>query len=163
MRHWTIEDQENSVKASIIASGFLALLFGIYLLEEITLRWFGLAKISDAIGFSAVFITIFFIRAIWKFPKMMSYGWRLKEMKGEFQDEYLRSNFQRATTLAFQLMILIGFLCYIASNLVVNKGDPAWISYKLVTLLPVVAGLSSFYLSLRKVLDEQEGSVKDSQ
>ena len=163
MRHWTIEDQENSVKASIIASGFLALLFGIYLLEEITLRWFGLAKISDAIGFSAVFITIFFIRAIWKFPKMMSYGWRLKEIKGEFQDEYLRSNFQRATTLAFQLMILIGFLCYIVSNVLVNKGDPAWISYKLVTLLPVFVGLLSFYLSLRKVLDEQDGSAGDNQ
>lgn len=160
MSKWTIEDQENVVKASLTNALFLSVLVAVFLLEDLTLHWFGLVKISDAIGVSVIFPLIYFIRQFWKQPKILSYGWRLRELCGDFQDEYLRSHFQRATTLAFQLMMLAAAFGFVGSDLVIKYGDPSWISYKMVPLFTVLIGNLSFYLSLRHVLDEQDDSAE---
>lgn len=156
MTTWTIEDQENCVKSAITSAAFLSWLTGFHLLKDITLLWFELTTVSEVIGAAIILPLIYFMYKMWQQPKLLSYGWRLREICGDFQDEYLRSRFQRATTLAFQLTILVAFLGYVASELVLAKGDPQWLSYKLVPLLTVFVGMLSFYLSLRNVLDEQD-------
>jgi hypothetical protein len=170
MSKWTIEEQENVVKASLVGALFVGWITAIFLLEEITLRWFGFVRISDAIGVSVIVPLIYYFHHLRKNPKALSYGWRIRELCGEFQDEYLRNRFQQATTLAFQLMIFAAFFGYVGAEIVTRFGDPAWLSFKMAPLLVIVCGNLSFYLSLRNVLDDQddtpepliEQSVKDN-
>lgn len=162
MTAWTIEDQENCVKAAITSAAFLSWLTGFHLLKDITLLWFQLNTVSEVIGAAIILPLIYFMYKMWQQPKLLSYGWRLREMCGDFQDEYLRSRFQRATTLAFQLTILAAFLGYVASELVLAQGHPQWLSYKLVSLLTVFVGMLSFYLSLCNVLDDQDEPAEQS-
>ena len=156
MSKWTIEDQENVIKASLVGALFVAWITAIFLLKELTLLWFGFVRISDAIGVSVIIPLIYYFRQLRKNPKVLSYGWRLRELCGEFQDEYLRSRFQQATTLAFQLMMFAAIVGYVGGGIVNKFGDPAWLSYKMVPLLVIVSGNLSFYLSLRDVLDDQD-------
>jgi MFS family permease len=160
MSKWTIEEQEKVVKASLVGALFVGWLTALFLLEELTLRWFGLVRISDAIGVSVIIPLIYYFRQLLKNPKVLSYGWRLRELCGEFQDEYLRSRFQQATTLAFQLMMFAAFFGYVGGEIVTKFGDPAWLSYKMVPLLVIVSGNLSFYLSLRNVLDVQDDAAE---
>jgi hypothetical protein len=159
MSKWTIEEQENVVKASLVGALFLVGFAAVFLLEELTLRWFGLVKISDAIGVSVIIPLIYLIRQTWRNPKTLSYGWRLRELCGEFQDEYLRNRFQQATTLAFQLMIFAAFFGYVGAEIITRFGDPAWLSFKMAPLLVIFCGNLSFYLSLRNVLDDQDDAA----
>jgi len=156
MSKWTIEDQENVVRASLVGALFVAWITAIFLLKELTLLWFGFVRISDAIGVSVIIPLIYYFRQLRKNPKVLSYGWRLRELCGEFQDEYLRNRFQQATTLAFQLMMFAALFGYVGCEIVISFGDPAWLSYKMVPLLVIVSGNMSFYLSLRNVLDDQD-------
>jgi len=160
MSKWTIEEQENVVKASLVGALFLVGFAAVFLLEELTLRWFGLVKISDAISVSVIVPLIYYFHHLRKNPKVLSYGWRLRELCGEFQDEYLRNRFQQATTLAFQLMMFAAFFGYVGGEIVTKFGDPAWLSYKMVPLLVIVSGNLSFYLSLRNVLDDQDDAAE---
>ena len=162
MARWTIEDQENCVKAAISGALFFALLTGFQLLRDISLFWFELKTVSDAFGFGVLFSVIYFLVKVTKQPKLLSYGWKIREICGDFQDEYLRSRFQRATTLAFHLMLTIAFAGYAATNLINKHGDPQWISFQLFPLLTIFIGTLSFYLSLRTVLDEQDETAQET-
>ena len=162
MATWTIEDQENCVKAAIFGALFFALLTGFQLLKDISLFWFELKTVSDAFGFGVLFSVIYFLVKVTKQPKLLSYGWKIREICGDFQDEYLRSRFQRATTLAFHLTITIAFAGYAATNLINKHGDPQWISFQLFPLLTIFIGTLSFYLSLRTVLDEQDEPAQET-
>ena len=162
MRHMTIKEQENFIQASLTGAAFITVMATIFLLEEITLLWFGLTKISDAIGVSMLIPVLIYLVQMKKNPKMLSYGWRLRELCDEFDDEYLRSRFQSATTLAFQLMMFAALLGYIASDMVIQLGDPAWLSHKMLPFLVLFVGNLSFYLSLRNVLDVQDEVVEQS-
>lgn len=162
MATWTIEDQENCVKASIFGALFFALLTGFQLLRDISLFWFELKAVSDAFGFGVLFSVIYFLVKVTKQPSLLSYGWKIREICGDFQDEYLRSRFQRATTLAFHLMILIAFLGYAATHLINKHGDPQWLTFQPFPLLTIFSGTLSFYLSLRTVLDEQDEAAQET-
>ncbi|MDF3125057.1 hypothetical protein [Rheinheimera sp. 1928-s] len=162
MAVWTIEDQENCVKASIFGALFFALLTGFQLLKDISLFWFQLTVVSDAFGYGVLFSVIYFLVKVTKQPSLLSYGWKIREICGDFQDEYLRSRFQRATTLAFHLTITIAFAGYAATNLINKHGDPQWISFQLFPLLTIFIGTLSFYLSLRTVLDEQDEPAQET-
>lgn len=162
MSTWNIEDQENCVKAAITTAAFLSWLTGFHLLKDITLLWFQLNTVSAVIGAAIILPLIYFMYKMWQQPKLLSYGWRLREMCGDFQDEYLRSRFQRATTLAFQLTILVAFLGYVATELVLAHGNPKLLSYQQVPLLTVLVGMLSFYLSLRNVLDDQDEPAEET-
>ncbi|KOO59649.1 hypothetical protein WH43_02490 [Rheinheimera sp. KL1] len=162
MARWTIEDQENCVKAAISGALFFALLTGFQLLRDISLFWFELKTVSDAFGFGVLFSVIYFLVKVTKQPGLLSYGWKIREICGDFQDEYLRSRFQRATTLAFHLMLTIAFAGYAATNLINKHGDPQWISFQLFPLLTIFIGTLSFYLSLRTVLDEQDETAQET-
>jgi hypothetical protein len=126
------------------------------------LFWFELKTVSDAFGFGVLFSVIYFLVKVTKQPKLLSYGWKIREICGDFQDEYLRSRFQRATTLAFHLMLTIAFAGYAATNLINKHGDPQWISFQLFPLLTIFIGTLSFYLSLRTVLDEQDETAQET-
>lgn len=163
MTTWSIEDQENCIKAAVTSAAFLSWFTGFHLLKDITLLWFQLSTVSAVIGAAIILPLIYFMYKMWQQPKLLSYGWRLREMCGDFQDEYLRSRFQRATTLAFQLTILVAFLGYVATELVLAHGNPQWLSYQQVPLLTVLVGMLSFYLSLRNVLDDQDEPAEETQ
>ena len=162
MATWTIEDQENCVKAAIFGALFFALLTGFQLLRDISLFWFELKTVSDAFGFGVLFSLIYFLVKVTKQPSLLSYGWKIREICGDFQDEYLRSRFQRATTLAFHLTITIAFAGYAATNLINKHGDPQWLSFQPFPLLTIFIGTLSFYLSLRTVLDEQDEAAQET-
>jgi len=162
MTTWTIEEQENCVKAAITSAAFLSWLTGFHLLQDITLLWFQLSAVSEVIGATIILPLLYFIYKMWQQPKLLSYGWRLREICGDFPDEYLRSRFQRATTLAFQLTIITAFLGYVATQLVLAHGHPQWLSYQQVPLLTVFVGMLSFYLSLRNVLDDQDEPTEET-
>lgn len=155
MATWTIEDQENCVKAAIFGALFFALLTGFQLLKDISLFWFELKTVSDAFGFGVLFSVIYFLVKVRKQPKLLSYGWKIREICGDFQDEYLRSRFQRATTLAYHLTIVVAFSGYVITLLINKDGDPQWLAFQPFLLLTIFIGSISFYLSLRTVLDEQ--------
>jgi hypothetical protein len=162
MATWTIEDQENCVKASLFGALFVALITGFQLLRDISLFWFQMSTLSDVFGFGIFLSLIYFLVKVRKTPKLLSYGWKIREICGDFQDEYLRSRFQRATTLAFHLMITIAFAGYAATHLINKHGDPQWISFQLFPLLTIFIGTLSFYLSLRTVLDEQDEPAQET-
>lgn len=163
MQIWTIEDQENFVRAARLSANFLAILAGLWLIEDIGLLWFNLTHARDLISLATLLTLIIFIRKFWREPKLLSYGWRLRELCGDFQDEYLRSRFQSATTLAFQLMMMVALLGFFIADLTIKYGEPSWISHKMVPLLTVFIGNLSFYLSLRNVLDDQDDTAEESQ
>ena len=163
MQIWTIEDQENFVRAARLSANFLAILAGLWLIEDIGLLWFNLTHARDLISLATLLTLIIFIRKFWREPKLLSYGWRLRELCGDFQDEYLRSRFQSATTLAFQLMMMVALLGFFIADLTKKYGEPSWISHKMVPLLTVFIGNLSFYLSLRNVLDDQDDTAEESQ
>lgn len=156
MALWTIEDQENCVKASLFGAIFVALITGFELLRDISLFWFELKTVSDAFGFGVLFSVIYFLVKVTKQPKLLSYGWKIREICGDFQDEYLRSRFQRATTLAYHLTIVVAFSGYVITHLINKDGDPQWLVFQPFLLLTIFIGSISFYLSLRTVLDVQE-------
>ncbi|WP_233080993.1 hypothetical protein [Rheinheimera soli] len=162
MAVWTIEDQENCVKATLFGALFFVLLTGFQLLKDISLFWFQLTLVSDAFGYGVLFSVIYFLVKVTKQPSLLSYGWKIREICGDFQDEYLRSRFQRATTLAFHLTITIAFAGYAATNLINKHGDPQWISFQLFPLLTIFIGTLSFYLSLRSVLAEQDEPAQET-
>lgn len=162
MATWTIEDQENCVKAAIFGALLFAQLTGFQLLRDISLFWFDLKAVSDAFGFGVLFSVIYFLVKVTKQPKLLSYGWKIREICGDFQDEYLRSRFQRATTLAFHLTITIAFAGYAATNLINKHGDPQWLAFQPFLLLTIFIGSISFYLSLRTVLAEQDEPAQET-
>ncbi|MFC4653536.1 MULTISPECIES: hypothetical protein [Rheinheimera] len=161
MATWTIEDQENCVKASHVGALFIALMTGFTLLKDISLYWFEQPAVSDIFGFGVAFSLIYFLYQVAKQPKFLSYGWRIREICGDFQDEYLRSRFQRATTLAYTLTITVAFAGYVATHLIIKNGDPQWVAFQPFPLLTVFVGTLSFYLSLRTVLDEQDEPAEE--
>lgn len=163
MQIWTIEDQENVVRAARLSANFLAILAGLWLIEDISLLWFNLTQVNALINLAMLLVLIIFLRKFWREPKLMSYGWRMRELCGDFQDEYLRSRFQSATTLAFQLMMMAAFFGFLIADLVIKHGDPSLISHKMVPLLTIFVGNLSFYLSLRNVLDDQDDTAEESQ
>lgn len=162
MTVWTIEDQENCVKAAILGALFFALLTGFQLLKDISLFWFDLKAVSDAFGVGVLFSVIYFLVKVTKQPKLLSYGWKIREICGDFQDEYLRSRFQRATTLAYNLTIVVAFSGYAITNLINKNGDPQWLAFQPFLLLTIFIGSISFYLSLRTVLDEQDEVTQET-
>lgn len=163
MQTWTIEDQENVVKAALCGASFLTTLSGLLLLKEVSLYWFSLQFVGDLFGLAILIPLMLFLRSMWREPKLLSYGWRLRELCGDFKDEYLRSRFQRATTLAFQLMMMVAFFGFVLADLTIKFGEPAWITHKMVPLLTVCVGNLSFYLGLRNVLDVQEDATEENQ
>lgn len=156
MATWTIEDQENCVKAAIFGALFFAMITGFQLLRDISLFWFELEAVSDAFSYGVLFSVIYFLVKVTKQPKLLSYGWKIREICGDFQDEYLRSRFQRATTLAYNLTLVVAFSGYAVTHLLNKHGDPQWLAFQPFLLLTIFVGSISFYLSLRTVLDEQE-------
>lgn len=160
MSKWTIQAQENIVKAAILSSGFLAALSGLYLAQDILLHWFGLVRVSAAVELLVVIPLFYVLKQIHQQPVILSYGWRLQELYGDHLEEYLRSRYQRATALGFQLMILTGFFGYVLAHLILAHGDPAWISHKMVPFLTLFVGNLSFYLSLRHVLDDNDAAAE---
>ena len=162
MATWTIEDQENCVKAAIFGALFFALLTGFQLLRDISLFWFELKAVSDAFSYGVLFSVIYFLVKVTKQPKLLSYGWKIREICGDFQDEYLRSRFQRATTLAYHLTLVVAFSGYVTTHLITKNGNPDWLGFQPFLLLTIFAGSISFYLSLRTVLDEQDETAQDS-
>lgn len=163
MTVWTIEDQENCVKAALLGALFFALLTGFQLLRDISLFWFELKIVSDIFGVGILASLVYFLVKVAKQPSLLSYGWKIREICGDFQDEYLRSRFQRATTLAYHLTIALAFAGYATAQLISKKGNPDWLAFQPFLLLTIFIGSISFYLSLRTVLDEQEEQVQDSQ
>ncbi len=162
MAVWTVEDQENCVKASTFGALFLALLTGFQLLKDISLFWFEFKAVSDAFGYGVLLSLVYGLIKLTKEPKLLTYGWQTREASGAFQDEYLRSSFQRATTLAFHLMIFVALSGYAATHLVLKHGDPQWVSFQPFPLLTIFVGTLSFYLSLRTVLDEQDEAAQET-
>ncbi len=162
MAVWTINDQENCVKAALFGALFVALITGFQLLKDISFFWFQMSTLSDVFGFGILCSVIYFLVKVRKLPKLLSYGWKIREICGDFQDEYLRSRFQRATTLAFNLMITIAFTGYAATNLINKHGDPQWIAFQPFLLLTIFIGTLSFYLSLRTVLEEQDEAAQET-
>ncbi len=156
MTKWTIEDQENCVKSGITGAAFVALLTGFELLRSISLSWLENKALADVFGVGVILSVFYFLYQIRHQPKMMSYGWKIKEINGDFQDEYLRSRFQRATTMAFQLAMLTAFAGYALTELVLELGKTAMLPPQLVPLLTVFVGTLAFYLNLRTALDEQD-------
>lgn len=162
MATWTIEDQENCVKAALFGALFFAQLTGFQLLRDISLFWFDLKAVSDAFSYGVLFSLIYFLVKVTKQPKLLSYGWKIREICGDFQDEYLRSRFQRATTLAYNLTIVVAFSGYVTTHLINKDGDPQWLVFQPFLLLTIFIGSLSFYLSLRTVLDEQDEAAQET-
>jgi hypothetical protein len=162
MARWTIEDQENCVKASIFGALFFALLTGFQLLRDISLFWFELKIVSDIFGVGILASLVYFLVKVAKQPSLLSYGWKIREICGDFQDEYLRSRFQRATTLAYHLTIALAFAGYVTAQLISKKGNPDWLAFQPFLLLTIFIGSISFYLSLRTVLDEQDEAAQET-
>ena len=154
MATWTIQQQEDGIKAAISSAFFLTAYTGFSLLDDISTRWFGLPIMSSIMQFGLMIAVLYFLRQMYKQPSLLSYGWRIREMFGDYPDEYLRSRFQRATTIACQLMIMSGFAVYVLTMLIEKHGDPKWLSYKIVVLFPMFIGNLSFYLTLRTALDD---------
>ena len=163
MSTWTIKEQENVMKSALFGASFLACLTGVLLLKEISLHWFNQPLVSDLFGMAILVPLFFFLRNMWREPKLLSYGWRLRELCGDFRDEYLRSSFQRATTLAFQLMMITAFLGFVATDIIIKYAESGWISHRMVPLLTVFVGNLGLYLGLHKVLDDQDDTAEESQ
>lgn len=159
MATWTIQQQEDGIKAAISSAFFLTAYTGFSLLDDISTRWFGLPIMSSIMQFGLMIAVLYFLRQMYKQPNLLSYGWRIREMFGDYPDEYLRSCFQRATTIACQLMIMSGFAVYVLTMLIEKHGDPKWLSYKIVILLPIFIGNLSFYLTLRTTFDDAEEPI----
>lgn len=162
MATWTIEDQENCVKAAIFGALFCALITGFQLLKNISLFWFELEAVSNAFSYGVLFSAIYFLVKVTKQPSLLSYGWKIREICGDFKDEYLRSRFQRATTLAYHLTIVVAFSGYVITHLINKNGDPQWLAFQPFLLLTIFVGSISFYLSLRTVLDEQDEAAQET-
>ncbi len=161
MTTWSIQEQEGAIKAAIISSGFLTAFTGFNLLAEISTRWLGLPMLSTIMHVGLLVSSIMFIRALWMHPNVASHGLRLREIFGNYTDEYLRSRFQRATTVACQLMIGSGFAIYVLVMFIDKHSNSAWISYELVALLPLFIGNLSLYWTLRNTLDDADESAND--
>lgn len=156
MSKWTVQEQENSVKAAVFSSALISLISFIYLLDEISLLWFKSEAANDLITFGYLIAVYYFFRTLSREPALLNYGWRLRELHGDYVDEYLRSRYQRATALAFQLMTLMSFLCIVFTDLVAKFGWEEFLSFKLFSILTLLAGSLSFYLKLRTVFHEQD-------
>lgn len=124
--------------------------------------WFELKAASDVFGFGVLVSVVYFLVKVTKQPKLLSYGWKIREICGDFQDEYLRSRFQRATTLAYHLTIALAFAGYVTAQLISKKGNPDWLAFQPFLLLTIFIGSISFYLSLRTVLDEQDEAAQET-
>ncbi|MCT6698049.1 hypothetical protein [Rheinheimera sp. 4Y26] len=162
MKTWTIEDQENCVKSGITGAAFVAALTGFELLRDITLAWFDFKLLADVFGIGIILSVLWFLYQIRHQPKMMTYGWKIREINGDFQDEYLRSRFQHATTMAFQLAMLTAFTGYAFTELLINEGKTALLPPQLVPLFTVFVGTLTFYLKLRTTLDEQDDNTAET-
>ncbi len=154
MSNWTIQEQENSVKAAATCACFVSWLSGIWLLEQISLFWPELKGVNTTLLIALLVTVGWFLRKLSQQPSLLSYGWRMREICGEFQDEYLRTSFQRATSRAFYLMTLIAFIGLVTPDVVAKFTDPAVLSNQLFPLLILLSGNLSFYLQLRGVLDD---------
>ncbi|WP_040554146.1 hypothetical protein [Rheinheimera sp. A13L] len=156
MSKWSVQDQENSVKAAVFSSAFISLISFVYFLDEISLLWFKSEAANDLLTFGYLIAVFYFFRTLSCQPGLLNYGWRLRELHGDYADEYLRSRYQRATALAFQLMIITSFLCIVLTDLLVKFGWADFLSFKLFSILTVLVGSLSFYLKLRTVFNEQD-------
>lgn len=154
MINWTIQQQENSVKAAVTGACFLSWLSGIWLLEQISFFWPEQKGVHAALSIALLVAVGWFLRKVAQQPGFFRYGWRLREICGEFQDEYLRTSFQRATSRAFYLMTSIAFIGLVAPDVVAKFADPSVIPQQLFPLLILFSGNLSFYLQLRTVLDD---------
>lgn len=162
MSKWTVQEQESSVKAAVFSSAFISLICLVYFLDEISLLWFKSELANDLLGFGYFIAVFYFFRSLYREPQLLNYGWRLRELHGDYPDEYLRSRFQRATALAFQLMIATSFLCIVLTDLVVKFGWQTFLSFKLFSIVTALVGSLSFYLALRTVLSEQDDTDQDT-
>jgi hypothetical protein len=154
MSNWTIQDQENSVKAATTGACFLSWLSGIWLLEQICLFWPELKGVNTVLSIALLVTIGWFLRKLAQQPGFFSYGWRMREICGEFQDEYLRTRFQRATCRAFHLMTGIAITGHLTLGLVADFAELVVISNQLFPLLILFSGNLSFYMQLRGVLDD---------
>lgn len=159
MANWTIQDQENSVKAAATGACFLSWLSGIWLLEQISLFWPELKGVNTALSIALLVTVGWFLRKIAQQPSFLSYGWRIREICGDFQDEYLRTSYQRATSRAFSLMLLMAFIGLVTPEVVANFAEPTLVSNQLFPLLILFSGNLSFYLQLRGVLDDSADEI----
>ncbi len=154
MSNWTIQDQENSVKAAATGACFVSWLTGIWLLEQISMFWPELTGVNAVLSIALLVTVGWFLRKMSQQPRLLSYGWRLREICGEFHDEYLRASFQRATSRAFSLMMLVALIGLVTPDVVAKFADPARVSNQLFPLLILFSGNLSFYLQLRGALDD---------
>ncbi len=156
MSTWSIQEQEASIKAATINAGFISCLTGSLLFEELSSKWLQVTALSYFFEISILVCCILFLRKAVKNPQLLSFGWRKREIYGNYQDEYLRSGFQQASTVAFQITIIVCFVGYLCSDLIAKNGDPSWVFDKHFLLLSVFAGNLTFYLKLRQMFDDQD-------
>ncbi len=156
MSTWSIQEQEASIKATTLSAGFISGLTGCMLFEELSTKWLQVTALSYFFEISILVCCVLFLRQAAKNPQLLSFGWRKREIYGNYQDEYLRSGFQQASTVAFQSTIIIAFVGYLFSDLIAKNGDPSWVFDKQFLLLSVFVGNLTFYLKLRQMFNDQD-------
>jgi hypothetical protein len=162
MSKWSVQEQEDSVKAVVLNSAFISWISILWFLDEITLLWFKSEAANDLLLLGYLPCFYYYFRQIKNHPTGLNHGWRLSEWYGSYLDEYLRSRFQRAATMAFHVMLTAALLGIVLPDLLVKVGLEYFLSFKLFSILTLFVGSLSFYLNIRTVLDEQDDTEQDA-
>ncbi|MBU1620383.1 MAG: hypothetical protein KJ556_09020 [Gammaproteobacteria bacterium] len=162
MSKWSVQEQENSVKAAAFSSAFISWISILWFLDEITLLWFKSETANDLLLLGYLPCLYYIFRQMKNHPTVLNHGWRLAEWYGNYLDEYLRSRFQRATTMAFHMMLTVALLGVVLPDLLLKFGLDHFLSFKLFSIVTLFVGSLSFYLNIRTVFNEQDDTEQDA-